>query len=283
VNAADEDFWSVYYDKPAEPWPFAVRSVGYNRYGANHQRPMLKHPYHHWVDETSGRLLDTLTLVHVTLGRGVFRSKPSGRLTARAGSVFFVFPNVRHYYRYDSAIGWDDEWVEVDAAGMIPLLAARGVDPQHPMLTFDEVSPCLRNAFARLFDLARLKASPDALSLAAHGVFSEALALGREQQSAPEVCLKKRLEAGDVRITEAMEGLGVSPTKMRLLFKARFGMSPKDFELKTRLDRAAQLLRHSTSVMAEIATAVGFDSPESFSRRFRRYSGMAPSEFRSVK
>jgi len=73
---------------------------------------------------------------------------------------------------------------------------------------------------------------------------------------------------------------GVTPTHFCRLFGKATGISPHQYVLKARLDRAQQLLVQTDMSLGAIAAALGFLSPSHFSRAFRSYAGMAPSAFR---
>ena len=279
-----EPFWSRYYE-PQEPWPFAVRSVGYNRYQPGDRNPNLKHPYHHWHSEKSGRVLDTLTIVHVVRGAGMFRSGPSGELKVAADSLFVVFPKVNHYYKCDVRTGWDDEWAELSAESVLPLLAAAGVTPERPLLSGRPLAE-VADALQRLLDLARADADESSLSLAAHRVVAETVRAWRRTDSATEAVARLRQslssDLSDVgRVTAAETQLGGSPSRLRAAFKAVTGLSPKRYHTKLRLDRAAELLRASKLPVAEIAERLGFNSPSVFSRQFTAATGRSPREYRA--
>lgn len=57
------------------------------------------------------------------------------------------------------------------------------------------------------------------------------------------------------------------------------GLSPKEIIDSYRLKRAGQILRQQKVSISEVAYMVGFDHPNSFSRAFRKYYKMSPSEF----
>ncbi|MFW6313038.1 MAG: AraC family ligand binding domain-containing protein [Spirochaetota bacterium] len=53
-------------------------------------------------------------LVYITAGAGRFWSETSGDAQVGPGSVFFVFPGVRHAYRPDPEAGWTESWIGFD-------------------------------------------------------------------------------------------------------------------------------------------------------------------------
>ncbi|WP_439500063.1 helix-turn-helix domain-containing protein [Bosea sp. (in: a-proteobacteria)] len=65
------------------------------------------------------------------------------------------------------------------------------------------------------------------------------------------------------------------------VFRAQVGMTPHQFLLRTRLHRAALMLRQSDMQVASIAFDAGFGDLSSFNRRFRRVMGTSPSAYRA--
>jgi AraC-like DNA-binding protein len=64
-------------------------------------------------------------------------------------------------------------------------------------------------------------------------------------------------------------------------FSSRFGMTPMEFVVKTRLRHASELLRATGLPVKQVAASVGFSSRSHFSRAFRECYGADPSSFRA--
>lgn len=64
------------------------------------------------------------------------------------------------------------------------------------------------------------------------------------------------------------------------MFKAMVGMTPHQFLLRTRLQRAALMLRRSERPVTEIVYEAGFSDLSTFNRQFRRAIGVSPSAYR---
>lgn len=74
--------------------------------------------------------------------------------------------------------------------------------------------------------------------------------------------------------------VGLNQTKLKALFKATFGLTIHDFTQKCRMERAVDLLATTDLTVAEIAYAVGYDYPASFTHAFRKFYGHAPKQAR---
>ncbi len=72
---------------------------------------------------------------------------------------------------------------------------------------------------------------------------------------------------------------GLSPTYFSKAFRQRFDMSFQEFQLRYRIAKACALLANPRACISDIAYSVGFRDPSYFTRMFRRYVGVAPSEY----
>ncbi|QQS40688.1 MAG: AraC family transcriptional regulator [Acidobacteriota bacterium] len=71
-----------------------------------------------------------------------------------------------------------------------------------------------------------------------------------------------------------------SPFHFHRIFTTVTGETVNQFTNRLRLEKAARLLRYSKDSLTEIALDCGFSSSSTFSRGFRQYFGIAPSEYR---
>ena len=86
---------------------------------------------------------------------------------------------------------------------------------------------------------------------------------------------------GDPHTVESLAAqASVTPSHFCRIFKRATGVSPHQYVMKTRFDRAQQLLLQSDTRIALIAESLGFTSQSHFSRAFRRITGQTPAEFR---
>jgi len=287
------DFYSRYYqDTPVtRGWPFRVRSLGYNHYAPHYSRfPDGQHPVDHRYSWETGRVLRTLTLVNVISGAGRFRSEPSGELSISGNALLFVFPDVWHAYRADKETGWDNQWVEVDAEGVLPLLRRSGITPDQPVKHF-EATPLLSRLFQDLLDTSHAEAFgvEHALSAQAHAIFARAQALWHSDTApARHFAVVDRMRQSLVSdkdhllsVAEASRQAGLSAPQLRVIFREATGLSPKQFQLKARMERAAKLLIETPLSVSEIALYVHYGCIYHFSRQFKRVYGISPSEYRA--
>jgi PAS domain S-box-containing protein len=80
---------------------------------------------------------------------------------------------------------------------------------------------------------------------------------------------------------ELSELAGCSPAQLDRRMKKVFGLTTAQFLLKTRIDRAAELLRRTTDSVASVAAATGFYDQAAFTKQFVRLLGETPTQFRT--
>lgn len=72
----------------------------------------------------------------------------------------------------------------------------------------------------------------------------------------------------------------VSPNYLSYLFKKSTGYNLWEYVVMKRMERSKWLLLNSDLRRYEIAEAIGYESPEHFSRIFKKYFGVSPSEIK---
>lgn len=75
----------------------------------------------------------------------------------------------------------------------------------------------------------------------------------------------------------------LSERHLSRLFVESKGMSPHQFLLGLRMDRARELLGETSLPVLEVATRCGFEDSNHFSRQFHHVIGLSPSDYRGGK
>ncbi|MEW6251602.1 MAG: AraC family transcriptional regulator [Planctomycetota bacterium] len=110
---------------------------------------------------------------------------------------------------------------------------------------------------------------------------SEDPALRRRSQEMLRVADFIREHCADLPpVPELAERAGYNVDYFSRLFQHHIGISPHEFAIASRIDRARRLLSMSDMSVKEIAFVVGYHDPAHFSHQFRQRMGVSATEFR---
>jgi AraC-like DNA-binding protein/quercetin dioxygenase-like cupin family protein len=76
--------------------------------------------------------------------------------------------------------------------------------------------------------------------------------------------------------------LAVSPSYLEEAFKAYGGITPFEYLVKVRLNKALVLMRNPGLTIAEISYQVGYEDPLYFSKLFKKFTGYSPQNYRDT-
>ena len=83
-----------------------------------------------------------------------------------------------------------------------------------------------------------------------------------------------------LRISDIARMIGINRSYLTNIFKKELGISPQEFLINFRLEKAAQMLRETEEPIGNIAITVGYSDSLSFSKAFKQKYGMQPSSYR---
>ncbi|OKP90300.1 response regulator [Paenibacillus sp. P32E] len=88
--------------------------------------------------------------------------------------------------------------------------------------------------------------------------------------------------AENLSASDIAEGVYLSPTYVRLLFKQETGETLFEYLTKVRIEQAKHMLRNPQNKLYEVCYAVGYTDPSHFSKLFKKITGSTPSAFREL-
>lgn len=229
---------------------------------------------------------DHYLLHYIVSGGGTYETE--GRIfVLRAGDAFLARPDVLIYYRADGEDPWEYYWVGFSGPGAALLLAQTPFSRSRPVLR-PENGTRLRQALLDIYK-ARGGDYPSAVRMAGY----LQAALGLLMESGPKrggeilasyarqgAAFMQQNYSRPIGVEETARETKVSRSCLYRAFQAEFGCSPSAYLTRYRMERAAQLLRHSALPVGAVATSVGIEDAFYFSRVFRREMGVSPTEYR---
>jgi two-component system response regulator YesN len=87
----------------------------------------------------------------------------------------------------------------------------------------------------------------------------------------------------EISLDDVSSYCNISSYYFSKLFKQETGENYVEYLNKVRIENAKRLLNESDSSIKEVCYSVGFSDPNYFSRAFKKYEGVTPSEYKEAK
>ena len=85
--------------------------------------------------------------------------------------------------------------------------------------------------------------------------------------------------AEDISLADLALVAGRSKFHFSRLFKTAIGLTPHQYLMKRRVERAAEAMKARTESLADIALSYGFSDQTHFTRNFKKFKGVTPKQF----
>ncbi|MDA3962759.1 MAG: AraC family transcriptional regulator [Planctomycetota bacterium] len=254
------------------PSPIGVNTIGYSRY----KRGLVDNGFDCW------------NFSFILSGEGDYQVDDQ-RWRVRAPCVITQRPGSHYRYGADEGETWEELFLIYPLDCGLALREARLMQPDrhwwqvgrsgllHPLLR--ELRGYANGDPAHHVD--RIDRLCERL------VLESLLAAANDERSGPEQsvrAIRHEVEM-DPLIDHDFDAMareqGLSPTHFRRLWNRYVGVPPARYRQELLLRRACRELVETNKPITDVATELGFTDPLYFSRRFRAFSGQAPSAYRS--
>ncbi len=86
-----------------------------------------------------------------------------------------------------------------------------------------------------------------------------------------------------ISINDIAKAYNIDRTYLYKLFMQHIQMSPQEYLLKYRIEKACEQLRFTKLSLTDIAYSVGFQDYSGFSKQFKKYSKISPRNYRKLR
>lgn len=253
---------------PALPLPLYVRSVGYNEAKRG------------WTEFFRASTKQFVQIFWCVKGEGEFRIGKASYVL-HSNEIIYHLPGEDHFHKSLSPL-WAYHWFTFDGPMAVDFIKGYAY-PREAM----PAGPCPVDLFLQLETLMRemspysqrkmLSIATDILAMAGKNdlesstgqVVSRFIELAQENYSSPAL-----------NINEMADRLGIHRTTLNRLFKKQMMVSPGEYLMQLRLQRALSLLRETDYPVYEIGEMVGIPHRGYFCRLVRRTVGVSPQVYR---
>jgi AraC family transcriptional regulator, arabinose operon regulatory protein len=232
------------------------------------------------------RRLSHYAAVFVEKGQGFLTTKNGGTLRVVGPALFWLFPGQQHSYGPDTGSAWLERWALFRGTMVADFVRSRLLDPAQPLhapVDYSEVSHIFSSLHADM--LKRNEGGWASASATLHRlVVQVAFAKDSTPQSRQQSSrIAKRIEEQafvDIDMDTLAKELRMSPATMRRKCLELLGVSPKQYQLQLRLERAKELLTMTDLSIEDISARVGYSDSFYFSRFFVKNENRTPTDFR---
>ena len=223
-------------------------------------------PSHHF-----GPAVRSYWLMHyVTSGFGRFEIE--GRVyDLQPGQIFVIPQDVTTYYEADAKKPWNYIWVGFTSSQDLPIELPDVI-----------TTPELGTLFESLKQCSKMSNGKEAfLSAKVWEIFSillERTSKSNDWIDAAMSFMNNNYHNG-INITDVAEKIGFDRSYFSSAFKKKIGITPQQYLLNIRMEKAADLMLKSGVKPSVAAISVGYEDMFVFSKAFKRHFGVSPREY----
>jgi len=209
-----------------------------------------------------------------------------------AGSGFMIFPGQVNTYTADESNPWSYCWIEFDGIKAKDVLASAGFTFNDPV--YHPISHELRDEVRQEMLAIIYNEKKTSLYLIAHlMLFLDALIRSSFNHSSlsggnlkdlyireATTFVEQNYPHAHITIKDMAEFCNLNQNYLAKIFKDTIGQTPQQFLIFYRMNKAAELLRHTLLPVNEISKQVGYPNQLNFSRTFKNTFGLSPQNWR---
>lgn len=222
---------------------------------------------------------------YIHSGKGEFRTGGKSYRLGK-GQGFLITPENLSYYRADGDDPWTYSWVAFNGMQVEYYLKRSLLSDEQPVFSSDR-DEYIQACFLEMFkatqhtltdELRLLGALYSFLSVILDPASVPAGSTGAKGQYVEQtIAFIEQEYATDLTVGQLAERLKINRKYLSKIFKDATGITPQQYIIMYRMNRAGELIRKSALSMSEIACSVGYNDPFQFSRMFKKVMGEAPA------
>ena len=270
-------------------WGLYLTVAGYAQIPPSDVYPPKIHPSGYFFTWEKGRVLQEYQINYITEGSGTFETS-EGQFQVVPGSILILRPGMWHRYKPDPNTGWNEHYIGFKG-DFCAHFFQEGFFPVGKPVLFVGFQESLLELFFEIIQQVKDEKTSHQQVSAANTILilSRILSVVRNQEFAGKTIERKIRKAclyfrenlnTNVNIENLAKELNVGYSYFRQMFRKYTGISPTQYHLSLRIQKAKDLLISTEKSFKEIAIDLGFESYFYFSRIFKDKTKKSPMEFR---
>lgn len=210
-------------------------------------------------------------LHYVISGTGTF-TREDQTFSLHAGEIFVIAPYVKHYYEADAETPWRYIWVSFESEISLPSAFSEAVIHCSGVGSiFEDMRRCCSMQSGKTAFLAsriwELIARIDDAGKQGNNYIREAIH-----------CMNAEYMT-DLSVAGLAQRLNLDRCYFSSLFKQQVGVSPSQYLMNLRLEKAADLMLQHELTPSVAAASVGYSDIFNFSKMFKKKYGCSPRQY----
>lgn len=200
--------------------------------------------------------------------------------------LLIMFPNEKVHY--EALEPWTISWLGLYGEAIDKFIKILGATPENPIIHVSMYNE-LHSIIEKIYTLSNELSLSSKISITAliYEFFSVLVQNSDNiKRNDPTKSALKIIDynySSQISIEQIAQSLTLNTSYFSRLFTEQVGMSPKQYILNKRIERAKELLELTDASIGEVATSVGYEDQLYFSRIFKKHVGISPNEYKKSK
>lgn len=211
----------------------------------------------------------------------------------RKNQGFLICPDIVTYYQADYENPWHYIWVGFNGLKAESYLRRASITADNPVFTYD-CDDYIKNCLKEMIKAENVKKGREIKLTGLLYLFLSRLIeingndrIACDDEDSKELYVKKSVEyiqrnySRKLTVSSMAKYIGIDRSYLGSLFKQYLGISPQQYIMKFRIDKACELMRNPALSIGDISRSVGYEDQLLFSKTFKKIKGISPKAFRS--
>ncbi len=214
----------------------------------------------------------------------------------KKGNIFLITKGIAINYYADMEDPWEYMWVTIDGEKAADYLSYAGFNTDTPVITSTIPTATYQPVIEKILDANTLTLSNEIRRV---GYLYDLLSTMIEAQSSAigdkryyysnETYVEHALQyislnySKNIKVNDIANDIGINRSYFTSIFKKVIHISPQEYLMNYRFQKAAELIKSTNLSIQEISNRVGYENPYNFSKMFKSFYGTSPKNYRYME
>lgn len=206
---------------------------------------------------------------------------------------FLICPDVITYYEADTNNPWKYMWVGFNGVKAKTYLNYANLNEENLIFEYSK-DDFLKDYISEMLKLKEIDYSNELKLEGLLYLFMSKLVETRKDVSnqktyrSTELYLEKSIEfiennySNNIKINDIANYIGINRSYLTHIFKKNINISPQEFLVNYKIDKACALLENTDLSIKVVANSIGYSDPLTFSKIFKKIKGESPKNYKET-